>query len=189
MKKNKLFALLFCAAAFASVAVAETDVVSPLQEAVALATDSKASMDSICVAAAAAVKDGKTAPTEVFVKVIASRESWTSAQVAALYKSILMASPALSASFVDDVKIFEKAGKPTTVEADAPEGVKLLAALYGTEISGVSADAVLASVVAGAMGPAMASPVAPLRDVTAGSATRRRTQPSKPTPPPASYEN
>ena len=188
MKKNSLYTLLFCAAALASVAVAEP---APYTEAaVAVAKNSGATMESICAAAAAAVRNDAVSPADVFTNVLSARSSWTAAQVAGLYKSLLMASPELSSSFVKDVQAFEAADKPTTVGADASEGVKLLAALYGAEIPGVNADVVLASIMADTMGAPSAFSVAPLRDVNARAATPvRRPQPVKPTPPAASIEN
>lgn len=190
MKKNKLYTLLFCAAALASVAVAEP---TPYTDAaVAVAKNSEATMESICAAAAAAVKNDSVAPADVFTSVLGARSSWTAAQVAGLYKSLLMASPSLSTSFVDDVQAFENAGKPVSVGAEASEGVKLLAALYGAEIPGVNADAVLSTIMADTMGSAASFSVAPLRDVNARAATTapvRRPKPTKPTPPAASIEN
>lgn len=188
MKKNKLYTLLFCAAALASVAVAEP---TPYTDAaVAVAKDSKATMESICTAAAAAVKNDAVAPADVFTGVLAARSSWTAAQVAGLYKSLLLASPSLSASFVTDVQTFEAADKPAVVGADASEGVKLLAALYNAEIPGVNADVVLSSIMADTMGSPTAFSVAPLRDVNARAATPvRRAHSVKPTPPATSYEN
>lgn len=188
MKKNKLYTLLFCAAALASVAVAEP---TPYTEtAVAVAKNSQATMESICAAAVAAVKNDAVAPADVFTSVLAARSSWTTAQVAGLYKSLLMASPALSSSFVEDVQAFDAADKPTTVGVDASEGVKLLAALYGSGIPGVNADVVLSSIMADTMGSVSSFSVAPLRDVNARAVTPvRRPQPVKPTPPAASVEN
>lgn len=183
MKKNKLFVLLFCALAGVSVASADT-------QAAAVAADCAASMEAVCGAVGVAVKNAEAAPAEILRSVVAARSSWTVSQVAGIYKSILMASEALSASFAEDVEAFEEAGKPTSesVSADASEGVKLLAALYGLNVPGVNADVVLASVVADSMGSSVLGSVAPLRDVRAGSPARR-SQPAKPTPPATSVEN
>lgn len=182
MKKNKLFAALFCAASCASVLFAST------QDAVDLAADQQSSMESVCLAVANAVTEGADAPSQIFARVLSARESWTTGQLAGMYKSILMASDKLAASFGDDIEAFEAAGKPTSVDEDAPEGVKLLAVLYAANAAGASADEVIASVVTDTMGAPMLQSVSPLRDVSAGT-SRRRTQPTKPTPPAASYEN
>ena len=191
MKKNKLFTLLFCVAACVSCASAEvSSAANTVENALALAVDSKVSVERVCVAVAEAVQGNQITPAELVKRVIAARKSWSAEQVAALYKSVLMASPSLSASFVDDVTAFEKAGKPTSVGADAAEGVKVLAALYGAELAGVNPDTVLASVAADSVGAQMVMSVAPLRDVGAQAAdSLRRPRPVKPTPPATSSEN
>lgn len=186
MKKNKLFTMLFCAAAYASVAMgAATDTA---QNAVALAANNKASIESVCKAVSGAVQNDTLAPSELMKQVLASRETWTSNQVAGLYKSVLLASPALSASFLDDVAAYEDAGKPAVVSAEASEGVKLLAALYGCKVSGVDADAVLASVLTDVVGAPMLLNVTPLKDEAPGTSVRR-VRPNKPTPPSVSADN
>lgn len=190
MKKNKLLALLFCVVAFASAAVAENGTAAgSVQNAVNVATDTKASIENVCKAVSGAVKDGAVAPSEVFIRVVAARQSWTTNQLAGLYKSVLLSSPALASSFMDDLDAFEAAGKPTEVSSEASEGVKLLAALYGVGVPGVNADSVLASVVADSVGPAALMTVSPLRDVGARAATQRRVHPTTPTPPVTSSEN
>ncbi|MCQ2364081.1 MAG: hypothetical protein MJ051_00825 [Akkermansia sp.] len=188
MKNNKLFALLLCAAVFVAVPEAFAATYTA-QDAVALASNVNASVDSVCKAVGDAVQDAAVSPSKLFSDVMGARKSWTSAQVAGVYKSILIGSPELSASFVDDLDAFQQAGNPTTVSSDASEGMKLLAALYGMQISGVNADAVLASVVSSSMGGASVMSVAPLRDVSARAASSRRTHPSAPTPPATSSEN
>lgn len=182
MKKNKLFAAFFCAAACVAASFAST------QDAVNLAANQKTSMERVCVAIANAVTEGADTPSQIFTRVLSARESWTTGQMAGMYKSILLASDKLSASFSEDLEAFEAAGKPTSVAENASEGVKLLAVLYAANVAGVNADDVIASVVSDTMGTPMLQSVSPLRDVSAGT-SRRRTQPTKPTPPVVSYEN
>lgn len=189
MKIAKLLTVLLFGAVVACANVASAADLTPTELAVALASNKAVSMERICLATADAVKNDTLAPSEVLSRVLASRQTWTTEQVAGLYKSVLLASPSLSSSFVSDVKAFEAAGKPTAVGAEATEGVKLLAALYASQISGVNADSVLASVVSGVTGPSMVRSVAPLRDVSPRPVAPRRPQPTSPTPGPLSPEN
>lgn len=176
-----MFAALLVGAAMISASDAET---GKADAAVQLAQKASASVESVALAVAEAVKSGE-APSAVLARVLGARESWTNAQVAFLYKTLLMSSPELSASFAQDVKDFQEAGKPAQVAEDASEGLKLLALLNASH---VDTDVVLASVLADHSGIASVSPVAPLRDVTAGS-TGRRQHPVMPTPPVTSSDN
>lgn len=154
------------------------------QAAVQVAQKASSSIESIALAVAEAVKAGE-APSVVMARVLGARETWTEAQVAFLYKSVLMSAPELSASFPEDVKAFEAAGKPAQVAEEASEGIKLLALVAASQ---VDTDVVLASILADHSGVASVVPVAPLRDVTAGS-TQRRQHPVMPTPPLSSSDN
>lgn len=160
------------------------------EKAEALAKDNSVSIEKICLATAEAVKNDAIAPSSVLSRVLACRKTWTTTQVGGLYKSVLMAAPELSASFPSDLKMFEAAGKPFSVGADAPEGVKLLAVLYGSQIAGVNADAVISGLTADFMGASSVRIVAPLRDVAVPRPVApRRPQPTPPTPGPISPEN
>lgn len=179
MNMSKLLAMTVLGVAFASVAGAGvlTDT------AVRQAKNKAVSVEKVAVAVATAVQGDSVAPSQIFSQVLEARASWTAAQVAFLYKSILLASPELSSSLGDDIKTFEAAGKPTTVSPDAPEGVRLLAILYGTELNGVNPDVVLASIAADSTGEISPS-VAALRDVPV-----RRPAAVIPTPPATSSDN
>lgn len=188
MKTNRMLATFLIGAVMVSASYAE-DVTAALevktQAAEQMAKKKSGSIESIALAVADAVKSG-AAPSTVMARVLAARETWTAAQVAFLYKTVLMSSPELSSSFSQDVKAFEEAGKPSHVAQGAPEGVKLLALLAAVD---VNADAVLASILADHEGVVTGvTSVAPLRDVTAGSTTRRQ-RPSLPTPPATSSDN
>lgn len=154
-----------------------------------LAKDSTVSMDRICQAVANAVKNDSVAPSVVFARVVGARESWTTGQLAGLYKTVLMSSPALAQSFATDVKAFEDAGKPSVVESGAPEGVKLLASLYGSQVPALNADAVLLSLASDSVGSSVLAPIPLLRSVLPPASPARRSQPAKPTPPLTSPEN
>lgn len=181
MKMNRMLVALFIGAAMISATYAEP---GKLETAVQLAQKPSASIESVALAVANAVKSGES-PSSVMARVLGARETWTEAQVAFLYKTVLMSSPELSASFAQDVKAFQESGKPAVVAEDASEGLKVLALLSSCK---VNADAVLASVLADHSGIAGVVPVAPLRDVTAGT-TSRRTHPVIPTPPATSSDN
>lgn len=190
MKIAKILTALLFGAFVIGLEVANAVEPVSVETAVALAGDASASMNDVCKATAGAVESAAVAPSVVFTRVLAARQSWTAGQVAALYKSVLAASPALSSSFAGDVQAFEQAGSPKVVASDAPEGVKLLAALYGANVPGVNPEVILASVVTDVIGAPSLRSVAPLRDVNARAASAvRRPQPAKPTPPAASYEN
>lgn len=189
MKIAKLLTVLLFGAVVACANVASAADLTPTELAVALASNKAVSMERICQAAADAVKNDSVAPSEVLSRVLASRQAWTTEQVAGLYKSVLLASPSLSSSFVSDVKSFESAGKPAVAPADATEGVKLLSVLYSSQASGVNADSVLEAVMAGVTGPSMVRSVSPLRDVSPLRPVPRRSQPTAPTPGPLSPEN
>lgn len=181
MNISKLLAMTVFGATFASIACAGTLT----NTAVNYAKNKAVSVEKVAVALASAVQGDTVAPSEIFSQVLTARAAWTSDQVSYLYKSILIASPELSASLADDIKTFEAAGKPTTVSPEASEGVRLLAILYGTELNGVNPDTVLASIVMDSNGVGIVSPaVTALRDVPA-----RRPATVIPTPPPTSSDN
>lgn len=184
MKTYRMFAALLIGAAMIPASFAEVAEESVASAAVELAQKPASSIESIALAVAEAVKNGE-APSVVMARVLGARESWTNAQVAFLYKTLLMSSPELSASFAQDVKSFQESGKSVQVAEDASEGMKVLALLTSCN---VDADVVLASILADHSGIASVNPVAPLRDVTAGS-TGRRQHPVMPTPPVTSSDN
>lgn len=183
MKLYRTLAALFVGAAMISASVASAQG-EKTQAAVQLAVQKGSSIESIATAASDAVKNGES-PSEVMAGVLGARETWTNAQVAFLYKTVLMSSPEMSATFAQDLDAFLEAGKPAQVAADASEGLKVLAVLVAS--GKADTEVVLASIIADHNGPSGVMSVSALRDVRAGTA--RRQHPVMPTPPATSADN
>lgn len=158
----------------------KSPVADKIAEAVRRAQDPKSSVEYIAEAVAAAIDEGAS-PSDVLARVLDARSDWNTDQVSFLYKTVVNATPGLSSSLAQDIKDYINAGKPITVPANSPEGIKILAIINGAH---VDLDSVISNIVIDSTGVIVVVPVPPLRDVQPADP-----HPVVPTPPVVSGNN
>ncbi|MBR1981328.1 MAG: hypothetical protein IKA23_01085 [Akkermansia sp.] len=112
---------------------------------------SGASLDALSMAVYEAVKAQPQKAVDVFQGVMTQRKSWTVTETYAILRSVLLASPSLEASFVQNAAVYQSGGASGySVSVVDSLGSQLVAALYTLP----QTQAVASTVVQGVVGSA-----------------------------------
>lgn len=149
---------------------------------------SGATLDALSMAVYEAVKANPNSAVEVFQNVMQQRRSWSVTETYAILRSVLLASPALESSFLENASVYQK----SSTAASGTLGYQLVASLYTMP----QTQGVASAVVQGVVGSSVAVGRAAGNGVSSAALNTYVPAPPAapeytvtPTPPPTSVNN